>query len=646
MLNNVFSELKIGNCIIPNRFVVPAMVVNYCTYDGFITDRYISYMEERAKGGYGLLITEDYAINENGKGYAKIPGLWCDEQMEGNKKLTEAVHKHGAKIFCQIYHPGKQTNPMSNGGVTPVAPSAIKDPVCQSLPREITVEEIHTFVKEFGEAAKRAKECGFDGIEIHAGHGYLIAQFLSPFINKRNDSYGGCFENRVRFLDELYAEMRKQVGTDFPIQVRFSANEYVTGGRTAVESYQLALHLEELGVDSLNVSNGTYASDAKGQIIAPMFTDHGLNVDIAGEIKKMVTCPVLVANRINNPGMADAIIATGKADAVCVGRGSIVDPEMPKKAKEGRFDEINYCIGCLQGCAMSLVGPKQEVDCLVNPRVGFEYKDNYEKAAEPKKVMVVGAGPAGLMAARTAALRGHDVTVYEATDHVGGAFRSAAYPSGKGELATVIASYKTQCDKNGVKFVMNTEVEEALMEKEAPDAIILATGSRPLMPPISGIDGANVATAEEILYGKKDILPGPTIVCGGGEVGAETAEFIASTSFFPVMLLEMQPRILGDMMSANTPVLMELLAKRQVQIITNAKVTAISEQSVSYEDAEGNTVTLPAGTVVSAFGYKAHNPLEEAAKKYSKEVYTIGSAVKAGNAMAATREGFAIGMKL
>ncbi len=646
MLDHVFSELKIGTCTIPNRFVVPAMVVNYCTPDGFITDKYIAYMAEKAKGGYGLLITEDYAINPNGKGYAKIPGLWSDEQVEGNIKLTDAVHKYGAKIFCQIYHPGKQATLLATGGVTPVAPSAIKDSLCQALPREMTVEEIHTFVKEFGEAAARAKESGFDGIEVHAGHGYLIAEFLSPFINKRNDSYGGCFENRVRFLDELYAEMRKHVGKDFPIQVRFSANEYVTGGRTEVESYQLALHLDQLGVDAINISNGAYASDPTHQIIAPMFTKHGLNVDIAGEIKKIVKCPVIVANRINNPGMADTIIAIGKADAVCIGRGSITDPDMPNKAKERRFDEINYCIGCLQGCASSLISPKQEVDCLVNPRVGFEYRDNYDKVTAPKKVMIVGAGPAGLMAARTAALRGHDITVYEESDHVGGAFRAAAYPSGKGELSTVIASYKAQCDKNGVKFVMGTSVTEELISQVKPDAIVLATGSRPLMPPIPGIDGSNVVTAEDVLYGNKDILPGPTVVCGGGEVGAETAEFIAATSFFPVMLLEMQPKILGDMMSANMPVLMELLARRNVQIITNATVSSISDSAVSYTNAEGDTVTLPAATVVSAFGYKAYNPLEEVAKKYSDEVYTIGSAVKAGNAMAATKEGYDIGMKL
>lgn len=646
MLNHVFSEMKIGNCTIPNRFVVPAMVTNYCTADGMITDRYIAYMAEKAKGGYGLLITEDYAVQEHGKGYVRIPGLWKDEQVEGNKRLTDAVHEYGAKIFCQMYHPGKQATLYSTGGTIPVAPSAIKDALCQTLPREMTVEEIHELVKDFGLAAKRCQEAGFDGIEIHAGHGYLIAEFLSPFINKRNDQYGGCFENRVRFLDELYHEMRKHVGYDFPIQVRFSANEYVTGGRTEVESYQLAMHLDELKVDALNVSNGAYASDVTHQIIAPMFTDHGLNVRVAKEIKDMVNCPVMVANRINNPHMANAIIAAKQVDFVCIGRGSLTDPDMPNKAKEGRFDEINYCLGCLQGCASSLFTPKGDVDCLVNPRVGLEYKDCLKPVENPKNVIIVGAGPAGLMAARTAAQRGHNVTLYEATNHVGGAFRSAAYPSGKGEFATVISSYRAQCERLGVKIEMNTPVTEELLNEVKADAIILATGSKPLTPSIEGIDSPNVATAEDILYGNRDVAPGITVVCGGGEVGGETAEFIACNSYFPVYLLEMQPQILNDMVIQNKMVLLEMLAKRNVQVVTNAKVTKITENSVTYVDSNNQEVTLPAGTVVSAFGYKAYNPLEEAAKKACSEVYTVGSAVKAGNAMVAIREGYEAALKL
>lgn len=646
MLKHVFSEFKIGNCVIPNRFVVPAMVTNYCTADGYITERYIAYMAEKAKGGYGLLITEDYAVQEHGKGYTRIPGLWHDGQIEGNKKLTDEIHKYGSKVFCQMYHPGKQATLWSTGGVQPVAPSSIKDPLCQTQPKEISVEEIHQLVKDFGSAARRAKEAGFDGIEIHAGHGYLIAEFLSPFINKRNDQYGGCFENRIRFLDEIYLEVRKNVGYDFPITVRYSANEYVIGGRTEVETYQIAMHLDELKIDGLNISNGVYAADATHQIIAPMFTDHGINVNTAATIKNMVSCPVMVANRINNLGMADMIIASKKADFVCMGRGSIADPDMPNKAKEGRFDEINYCLGCLQGCATSLLGPKQEVDCLVNPRVGLEYKDSLDKVANSKKVMVVGAGPAGLMAARTAAIKGHDVTLYEATSHFGGAFRSAAYPSGKGELSTLIASYRAQCEHLGVKFVMNTNVTEEVIANTKADVIILATGSKPLMPNIKGIDLPNVVSAEDVLLGNKELIPGPVVVCGGGEVGGETAEFITANTMLPVTILEMQSEILKEMAFQNKAPLMELMAKRGIKVVTNAKVVEITANSVSYEDNTGSIQTVIASSVVSAFGYKAYNPLEEVAKKYCAEVYVVGSAVKAGNAMVAIKEAYDTALSL
>ena len=305
MMTKLFTPAKIGTCEIPNRLIVPAMVMNLCTEDGMITERYIRYIEEKAKGGWGMIITEDYAVNENAKGYKYIPGLYNDEQIAGNKQLTETVHKYASKLFCQMYHPGRQSKHDVNGNVQPVAPSAIKDPFCMDLPREITVEEIHQIVKDFGSTARRAKESGFDGIEIHAAHGYLISEFLSPFTNKRVDEYGGCFENRTRILDEIYAEIRRNVGKDFPVQVRISANEYLLGGRTEADTYELVRHLDELGVDAIHISNGMYASPVLRQIIAPMYTEHAFNMDTAQQVKKLVSCPVIVTNRINDPKMAD-----------------------------------------------------------------------------------------------------------------------------------------------------------------------------------------------------------------------------------------------------------------------------------------------------------------------------------------------------
>ena len=616
MITKLFTPMKVGNCTIPNRLVVPAMVTNYCDEDGFLTDRYMAYIEEKAKGGWGMIITEDYSVTPHGKGYQYIPGFYKDEHVALNKELTRRVHEHGSKIFCQMYHPGRQSSHAVNGNVQPLAPSGTKDPICMDLAREMTVEEIHTLVEDFGQAARRCKESGFDGIELHCAHGYLLAEFLSSYVNKRVDQYGGCFDNRVRIVDEIIAAMRKEVG-DFPIQVRISANEYVQGGRTEAETYQLARHLEEVGFDAIHVSNGVYAAAPIDQIIAPMFTKHALNMEAAANVKKVVKIPVILANRINEPGMADILLEMDKCDFVGMARGSLADPYLPVKAKEGKFDQINYCIGCLQGCEGPLLTGGC-VTCLVNPRVGREYETDLTKTTQPKKVMVIGGGPAGLVAARTAAIKGHDVSLYEASSHLGGQFRSAAYPIGKGELSTTTSSYRANLEALNVPVHLNSEVSEEMIQEIKPDAIILATGAKPMVPPIKGIDGKNVFTAEDMLLGKYDISNGPIVVCGGGEVGGETAHYLAEKNH-DVTLLEMQPDILNDMMIMTKVCLLEMIQKAGIKVKTQFKVKEITETAVIGEDASGNSVSIPAVQVISAFGYKSYNPLEEIAKKYTDE---------------------------
>ena len=644
MITELFTSAKIGNCEIPNRLIVPAMVMNLCTEEGMITDRYIKYIEEKAKGGWGMVITEDYAVNANAKGYKFIPGLYNDEQIEGNKKLTETVHKYDTKIFCQMYHPGRQSKHEVNGNVQPIAPSAIKDPFCMDLPREMTIEEIHQIVQDFGSTARRVKEAGFDGIEIHAAHGYLISEFLSPFTNKRVDEYGGCFENRTRILDEVYACIRENVGNDFPVQVRVSANEYLLGGRTEADTYELVRHLDELGVDAIHISNGMYASPVIRQIIAPMYTEHAFNMDTAEQVKKLVSCPVIVTNRINDPKMADTILKMGKADFIGMGRGSLADPYLPAKAKSGQFENIRYCIGCLQGCEAGLLAGTCAT-CLVNPRVGREYENPMEKTEAPKKVMVIGGGPAGLMAAETAAKIGHNVTVYEAGSWLGGQFRSAAFPPGKGELSTFVSSLRKSLIDLKIPVNMGVEVTEEMIRDEKPDAVIIATGAKPLSLPIKGMDGENVVNAEDVLLGNADVKPGPVVVCGGGEVGGETAHFLTQVCQ-DITLVEMRDDILVDMFPLMKMQLMEYIREAGIKVLTSARVAEITEDSVKYTDSEGNLQTVPAATVVSAFGYKAYNPLEEAARKYCDNVKVVGCAVKAGNALVAVREGYEAALAL
>lgn len=662
-LDTLFSPMKIGSCEIPNRLVVPAMVTNYCNLEGTITERYLAYMEEKAKGGWGLLITEDYCVQENRKGYTRIPGLWNDGQIAGNIELTKRIHAHGSKIFCQMYHPGRQVMPQSLFGKQPVAPSATTDPACQSPARGMTKEEIHQLVKDFASAAGRAKKAGFDGIELHCAHGYLLAEFLSPAINKRVDEYGGCFENRVRIVDEIISAMRAQVGPDFPIQARVSSEDFVPGGRTIAETLELCRHLEDVGFDAINCSNGMYASAPEEAVIAPMFTPHAFNMDRAEAIRKAVSIPVILSNRVNDPEMADTLIRMGKADFVAMGRGSLTDPHMPEKARCGKFANIRYCIGCLQGCEFPLY-TDSEVTCLVNPRVGREYENDMHKVEHPRKVMVVGAGPAGLQAAETAALRGHKVEVFEAQEEIGGQFRSAAYPVGKGELATYVSSLRADLEELGVPIHLATPVTEETIVSFAPDAIVLATGAKPLMPRIPGIEHA--LTAEDVLLGHVQLPNGPVVVCGGGEVGAETAQYIAQ--YRPeVTILEMKPAFCMDMMPITKASLMRQLKEAEIQIHTDATVQGIaagasleaastswtSQESsmqegftVTYKDKDGALHDIVCASVVSAFGYKAYNPLEEVARAHCADVQVIGCAVKAGNAVVASREGYEAGLAI
>lgn len=329
-IKKVFEPITINQTKIRNRMVVSAMVTNFCGADGKSNQKFIAYHEHKARGGFGLIITEDFAISPTAGGFKTLPGLWCDEQIPSHRELTDRVHAQGAKIICQIYHAGRETS-SDITGVHNIAPSPIKEPTVAETPREMTIAEIHQMVEDFGSAARRARAAGFDGVEIHAAHGYMIEQFLSPFSNRRCDEYGGTIQNRCRFMVEVIKEIRKQCGADFIIQMRLSAVEYVPGGLEIEESKVIAQIAEDAGLNSINISQGVYAS--VHIINPPSCIGHGAYINNAYEIKKAVSIPVIGVGRINDPAIAEAIISSGKTDMCIMARASLADPDMPARLR-------------------------------------------------------------------------------------------------------------------------------------------------------------------------------------------------------------------------------------------------------------------------------------------------------------------------
>lgn len=641
-LEKIFTPFRIGNCEIPNRLVVPAMVANMCPDDGKASEQYIRYHEEKAKGGWGLIITENYRINEHAGGYPHICGLYKKEQIESHKKFTDTIHQYPTKVFAQIYHAGRQANRGVNGGVIPVSCSSVPDAWNKEIPRELTVQEIKGLVKDFGKTARNVKEAGFDGLELHAAHGYLIHEFLSPNSNHRIDEYGGSYENRMRFLKEIMEEVRANVGEDFPMIVRFSAEENSEGGRGWYESRCMLKDIETWGADAIHLSTGMYGVRARLGIVASFFQKHGWTQDFAADAKSFLKIPVITVGRITEPCMAEDIIASGKADFVAMGRASLADPHWPEKAKQGAANEIRHCIGCLQGCTPSTY-KGIPLNCLVNPELGHEWDYDYTPAKKKKKIFIAGAGIAGMEAARGAAIKGHEVELFEEKDTVGGQFLSAAYPPYKGEFATYTAWLYREIKKySNLHIHLNTELTAEMIRSEKPDKVILSSGAKPIIPNVPGIHLDKVVLAEEVLLGQAD-TGNRVVIAGGGMVGTETAAYLGMMCKDRVTVVEMRDNVALDLEPGVRDDLKDVLKREYVDIVTEASLAGVTEEGALIR--EGTDVRLiPCDTVVLAIGTRSYVPLEEEAKKLVETVI-VGDAVRARQAIQASQEGFRAGLE-
>lgn len=640
MLKNIFSPIRVGEIELPNRFVVPAMVMNYCHADGTATERYTAYHEAKARGDWGLIITEDYAVAPEGKGFPNIPGLWEDRQIASHAAFTRRIHDLGAIMFAQIYHAGRQTSHRVIG-CRPVAPSPIPCPAMQELPHELTVVEIHDIVEKFGDCARRTREAGFDGIEIHGAHGYLIAQFMSPYANKRIDEYGGNLENMMRFPLEIIANIQRKAGKDFPVIFRISGDELVPEGRTIGGTKTMAVILQNAGIHALHISAGVY--EKSYGIVPPAAIRHGWITDLAEGVKQAVHIPVITVGRITDPLLADTIISQGKADLVAMGRASLADPDLPRKAAAGRFTDINRCIGCMQGCN-GRITLYQPATCMVNPTLGKERELHIAPANAKKKVFIAGAGPAGMAAAIVAARREHNVHVFEKTDRVGGQFYTASIPPDKAEIATFVQWQKKQLDDLGVAVHLQDELTEEIVAEGRPDAVIIATGSIPITLSIRGEKNENIITAHDVLEGRAPVGQKVAII-GGGMVGSETAAYLAHQGR-EVTIVEMLPQIAADVVAVVRYFLMKDLLQKNVKIHTRSIVKDISRNGLTIERDEEILKLEPFDTIIAALGVKACNTLSEQLQGKVARIITVGDALKARNALEAIAEGYLAGLEI
>jgi 2,4-dienoyl-CoA reductase-like NADH-dependent reductase (Old Yellow Enzyme family)/NADPH-dependent 2,4-dienoyl-CoA reductase/sulfur reductase-like enzyme len=640
MLNHLFNSFDMKGKIIKNRTVVAPMVMNLCNKDGTCTERFTAYHEAKARGGFGMIITEDFAVMPNGKGFVGIPGLWHDDQIPGFKAFTDRIHKAGAVIIAQIYHCGRQTTE-AICGTQPWAPSADPCPLDWEIPHEMTSDEIHQVIEAFGDCARRAETAGFDGIELHGAHGYLLAQFLSPYSNQRTDTYGGPLENRLRFPLEVIQDVRSKVSDRFIVGYRISGDEHVSGGRTIEDTKTIVPYLEQAGIDYVHVTAGCYG--AVNALCPSMYTRHAWIADDAAAVKEVTDLPVISVGRYNDMRIADEVLGCGKADLIAFGRASLCDPEAPNKAKTGQFEDIITCIGCEQGCLGGIY--KQEAgQCILNPFTANEFNTPAViPAASRKKVMIAGAGPAGLAAAIEAAKAGHHVSVYEKRRWAGGQFRLGSVPPSKGEIANYSVWQLHQLTKLGVDVQFNTTVTKALVESIHPDVVVVATGGTAIIPDkIPGINNAIVCTSHDILEGKA--LGGVrNIVIGGGSVGCETANYLAS-SHKKVTIVEMLDDIAIDEETAPRWDLLEELKKHNVRVLTESTVSEIKEDAVVVTGRTNETIKVD--RVILAVGAQPVNTLADALKDTDIQVEVIGDATATGLAGKAIREGFDLGRSL
>ena len=635
----LFSNFSIKDLQLKNRIVMPALASFLIEDDGSISNDTVEHYRRRAGGGPAMIIMEAHAVSPEGVVSAHQARIYDDRFIEGLSKIAAVMKSEGAVPAIQIHHGGRQTS-IKVIKRKPLAPSPIPCPAIRGDVEPLTTHGIHEIVQKFGDAAERAKQAGFELIEIHGAHGYLINQFLSKVSNIREDEYGGDTVGRSRFALEIIEEIRRRIGPEFPLSFKISAQEFVPEGLTVTESIEILKLLAKAGVDVVQVSAGNDITPE--WICQPMFMKKACLAESAAQVKKALNIPVMAVGRINDPIIANEVLSKGQADLVCIGRGLLADPDMPNKAREGRLDEIRICIAC--NTCMESIFRKGRIECLVNPMLGREKKMAFVPTQKPKKIMVVGGGPGGLNVAWVAAKRGHEVHVFEKRSSLGGQLLPGSIPGHKKELRSLIRFQKKQIEKFGVRCHLNHEVKTKDIQALNPEVVILATGSLPAIPPVDGIDSAIVLTFEHVL----NEVPPPfkqAVIIGGGATGLELALHLTGYGC-RVTVVEMLS-IIGEGLEAMTKkVLLGKLKENGVKILTETKLMRIESTGVVVSRGNGNKMLIEAERVILATGTRPCNHLYQKAKSLGYEIHQIGDCLEVRNAKAAIYEGAVLGRRI
>ena len=663
----LFTSITLNRLELRNRIVVPAMHLN-CTPGGAVSDQLVAFYRERAAGGAGLMIVGGCVINQKAGGPIFV-SIMKDEDIPGLSRLASAAHEHGAAVGAQLYMAGAYSHAMLIGGEA-ISASAHTSRYTREECRAMSLEEIAQVQDDFAAAARRAKEAGLDMVEILGSAGYLICQFLSPAINQREDEYGGSLDNRMRFGLETIAKVRAAVGDDFCVGMRIAGNDFVPGGHTNDEAAVFAQACEAAGVDMINVTGGWH--ETRVPQITQELPPGGFSYLARGVKWAVKSVSVAASNRIHSPDLAEAILARGDADLICMGRPMLADPELPLKAQAGAPELIRRCVACNQGC-FDAIPQMKPVGCMVNPRAGREAKDpGPTPAAAPRKVVVIGGGPGGCMAAITAASRGHKVTLMEKADRLGGQLAWWNQPLMKNDFGSIPAWQTATLDELGVEVLLETEATPEAVAALAPDAVVVATGSAPALPPIPGADRDNVFTAWQVIQGEA-LCRGRVVVIGGGAVGLETALYVArqgaltpeQTYFIElfgaetpevvgrlvaqgshqVTVLEALPKIGAGIGRSTRWITFGLIQRFGVTVHTKVRVKAIEPGKVLAE-VDGQEQELAADTVILATGTKPQTALAEALQARGLKVELVGDAGGGADALNAIRSGYKAGAGL